>query len=176
MANDYLFGYTNRIMAEIIAYLMADKNFCNFVYYTDTKYDYEDLTQLEIPSSSKLYDKYFFVYRRVPEVIETVGAYVYFDIYRDIPMKLGSSIRTLTFTVTILIHHDCIRTLHGHRGMCIKDALEIALSNLSEGNTIGNIELSRVSPVLGLVKDFTGYTLQLKVDNFSPRFNRKYGE
>jgi len=41
---------------------------------------------------------------------------------------------------------------------------------------IGNIELSRLSPVLGLVKDYTGYTLQLKVDNFSPRFNQEFGE
>ena len=73
-------------------------------------------------------------------------------IYRDMPTKLGSPIRTLTFTVTILVHHDCIRTLHGHRGICIKDALEVALSNLSSSNTIGNIELSRLSPVLGLVK------------------------
>ena len=176
MANNYLFGYTNKIMAEIIAYLMMNKDFCNFVYYTDAKYDYQDITQLEIPTSSQLYDKYFFVYRRIPEVIETVGAYVYFDVYRDIPTKLGSPIRTLTFTATILVHHDCIKTMHGHRGICIKDALELALSNLSEGNTIGNIELSRVSPVLGLVKDFAGYTLQLKVDNFSPKFNRKYGE
>lgn len=176
MQNNYLFGYTNKIMAEIIAFLMQDKNFCNFTYYTDAKYDYSDITSLDMPSTSQLYDKHFFVYKRVPDVIEEAGAFVYFDIYRDIPTKLGSPIRSLTFTVTILVHHDCVKTIHGHRGICIKDSIELALSNLSNNNSIGDIELSRLSPVLGLVKDYTGYTLQLKVDNFSPRFTRKNGE
>ena len=176
MSNNLLFGYTNKIMAEIIAYLMSDKNFCNFVYYTDAKYEYTNLLELEMPSTSQLYDKCFFVYKRVPEVIEEAKAFVYFDLYREIPLRLGSPIRSLTFTATVLVHHDCIRTIHGHRGICVKDALELALGKLSQSNMIGNIELSRLSPVLGLVKDYTGYTLQLKVDNFSPRFNQEFGE
>ena len=176
MAKNPLFGYTNKIMAEITGYLLEDKNFCNFLYYTDKKYEYTDLTELEIPQSSEIYDKYFFVFKRIPEVVHEAKAFLYLDVYRDIPIKLGSPIRTITFTATILVHRDCVRCLHGHRGICIKDALETALADLSGKGSIGNIELSRVSPVLGLVEEYMGYTLQLKVDNFSPRFNSKYGE
>lgn len=176
MAKNPIYGYTNRIMAEISAYLLQDKNFCNFLYYTDKKYEYTDLTELEIPPTNEIYDKLFFVFKRIPEVVHEAKAFVYLDVYRDIPIKLGSPIRTITFTATILVHRDCVRCLHGHRGICIKDSLEIALAELSGKNTIGNIELSRVSPVLGLVEEYMGYTLQLKVDNFSPRFNNKYGE
>ena len=59
MAKNPLYGYTNRILAEITAYLLSNKDFCNFLYYTDEKYEYADLTRLDIPPSNEIYDKYF---------------------------------------------------------------------------------------------------------------------
>ena len=78
-----LYGYTNRILAEITAYLLSNKDFCNFLYYTDEKYEYADLTRLDIPPSNEIYDKYFFVFKRIPEVVKDAKAFVYLDVYRD---------------------------------------------------------------------------------------------
>ena len=85
MAKNPLYGYTNRILAEITAYLLSNKDFCNFLLILIKNMKYADLTRLDIPPSNEIYDKYFFVFRRIPEVVKDAKAFVYLDVYRDMP-------------------------------------------------------------------------------------------
>lgn len=166
-----LFGYTNKMLAEINAHILKNQNLLKFLYYTDYEYCEKDILIQENVSSSKIYNKKFFVYNRIPEIITEEGAFMYIDIYRSTPTSLGSKIRDVTFTVNILVHNNCISTIHGNRAICIYSAIEESLTDYVKKSSIGSVDILRVSPLLGLVKEFSGYAVQFRAYGFKDTEN-----
>lgn len=154
-----LYGVTNKILAEITSHILKHPDLCKFLYYTDNKYQYENLLEEEPVPASKIIDKKLFVYRRVPEVIEEVGAFMYIDLYRLTPTVLGGNVKEVSFAIDILVHYNCLKTSVGNRAVCIEEALESALSDYHKKSSLGKITLVRMQPILGLVDDYTGYTI-----------------
>lgn len=161
-----LYGQTNRMMAEINAHLLRHPDLGKFLYYTHHDYDELNILEQDVVSASELYDKHIFVYKRVPEVINEEGAYLFMNIYREMPTVLGGKIDSITFNIDILVHRDCLNTAHGNRTVCIYTAINKALSEFPLNSSIGNISINRVLPILGLIKDFEGYTLQYVAHGF----------
>lgn len=164
MGNE-LYGYTNNLMAEMTSHIFNCQDFLKFVYYSQDKGE-ENILLKDDLSVSKVLNKNIFMYKRLDEVIEESGAYVSIDIYRLTPTSIGSPIREVTFTVDVLVHKDCQYTVHGNRAICIMTALENALADYIRRSSIGQIDLVRVSPILGVVKDFGGYQLQFRAYGF----------
>lgn len=161
-----LYGYANRLMAEINSHLLKHPDLGKFLYYTHYDYDELNILEQDLVSASKLYDKNFFVYKRVPEVINEEGAYLFINIYRQTPTVIGGKIDNITFNIDILVHKDCLKTAHGNRVVCIYTAIDKALSEYQLKSSIGKISVSRVLPILGVIKDFEGYTVQYVAHGF----------
>lgn len=107
------------------------------------------------------------MYKRVEETVKDAGAYMFIDVYRITPTTIGGKIREVTFTVDILVHQDCVDTMHGNRAICILSALEEALGEYVKKHSIGSIDLIRVAPILGIIKQFTGYQMQFRAYGFN---------
>ena len=165
MANE-LYGYINKTLAEIHAHLLKHPELSKFLYYTDMEYSNKSILAQEKPSMSQIANKKIYIYKRIEDVVVDAGAYMFLDVYRITPTKLGGTIRELTFTVDILVHRNCIDTIHGNRSICIMCALEEALTDYVKKHTIGSVDLVRVAPILGVVKDFGGYSLQFRAYGF----------
>lgn len=161
-----LYGTTNKIMSEINTHLLKHPEFLKFLYYTSTEYKTKDILAQPKVSSSKIHNKKFFVFRRIPESITTEDAFVFIDVYRDMPTVVGGMLKQVTFTVSVLVHENCISTLHGNRAICICSAIEDAMENYQKNNAIGKVDLMRLSPLLGLQKEYTGYTMQFRASGF----------
>lgn len=161
-----LYGYTNKILAEIHAHLLKHPDLTKFLYYTDMEYSDKDILAEDKPPASKIANERLFIYKRVENVVRDAGAYMFLDVYRITPTKLGGTIREITFTVDILVHKDCIDTIHGNRSICIMCALEDALTDYVKKHAIGSVDLVRVAPILGVIKDFGGYSLQFRAYGF----------
>lgn len=164
-----LYGMTNKVMAEINAHILKHPDFCKFIYYTDAEYEDANILEQDIVPVSEIYNKKFYVYKRFPETIEEAGAYVFMNIYRNTPITIGGKVNTITFNVDILVHKDCLNTAHGNRVVCIYEALNEAITDCANISAIGNINLTRILPILGIVKDFEGYTVQYEAHTFKPR-------
>lgn len=167
MAKDLLYGSTNKIMAEITSHLLKHPELNKFLYYTDAEYEIKNILEEDIPPSSEIYDKNFAVYKRVPEVITESGAYMFINIYRIIPTTVGGKINGITINVDILVHEDCLRTIHGNRVICLCTALDEAMHDYTKKHTIGSANQIRILPLLGIVKDFEGYTIQYELHGFN---------
>lgn len=161
-----LYGFTNRILADITARIMSYPDLAKFLYYTDDKYKEENILILPSVKTSDIYDKKLYLYKRVPDVITTAGAYVYINIYRSTPTTIGGAINSTTFTVDILVHRECVTTAHGNRLVCIYTALNKALAQYNKSAVIGEVNLVRVAPILGVIKDFEGFSIQYECHGF----------
>lgn len=162
-----LYGYTNKVLAEIHAHLLKHPELTKFLYYTDNEYKEKDILEQEKPKISDIANKKIFMYKRVEKTVEDAGAYMFIDIYRITPTTIGGKIREVTFTVDILVHQDCVDTMHGNRAICILSALEEALGEYVKKHSIGSIDLIRVAPILGIIKEFTGYQMQFRAYGFN---------
>lgn len=162
-----LYGYTNKVLAEIHAHLLKHSELTKFLYYTDNEYKEKDILEQEKPKVSDIANKKIFMYKRVEETVKDAGAYMFIDVYRIIPTTIGGKIREVTFTVDILVHQDCVDTMHGNRAICILSALEEALGEYVKKHSIGSIDLIRVAPILGIIKQFTGYQMQFRAYGFN---------
>ncbi len=162
-----LYGYTNKVLAEIYAHLMKHPELTKFLYYTDNEYKEKDILEQEKPTISDIANKKIFMYKRVEETVKDAGAYMFIDVYRITPTKIGGKIREVTFTVDILVHQDCVDTMNGNRAICILCALEESLGEYVKKHSIGSIDLIRVAPILGIIKEFIGYQMQFKAYGFN---------
>lgn len=162
-----LYGRTNKVIAEINAHILKHKDLTKFLYYTGHEYEDVNILELDDVPTSEIYNKLFFVYKRFPEVINEAGAYIYMNIYRQTPLTLGGKVNSITFTIDVLVHKDYLTTAHGNRIVCIYEALNDAICNcVRNTTTIGGVNLVRIAPILGVVKDFDSYAIQYEAHTF----------
>lgn len=167
MSNMQLYGYINKIMAEVNAHILKHPELGKFIKYTDNKYIEQSILDEPVVKASDLVNKNYFMYKRVPNAIEVAGVYLYVNIYRQTSFKIGSNIKEVVFTTDMLVHKDCLITVHGNRLICLVTAMEDALSSYVKKSAIGDIDLIRISPLLGVIKDYEGYSMQFRVYGFN---------
>lgn len=161
-----LYGKTNEILADINSKILQHDDLCKFLYYTDAQNANEDILSKEKVDTNKILNKRYFVYRRIPNVIKEAGAYMSIDFYKPAPWRIGGYVDEIYFNIDLLIHIDCLSTIHGNRAFCIMEALDRALYEYIKGS-IGNIDVVRVDPILGLEKNFIGYSIKYRAFGFN---------
>lgn len=164
-----LIGLPNRVVNSISNILLNDPRVINFLYYTSKEDEYAEILDKEVPPSSTLIDKNFFIGRRIPIPITDVGAFlsVRTATYRPDYMNHGDYIKLAQIDISIICHKDCQRTLYGTRDITLVALIQDALSKKDLSGIADHYRIISVSDILGLHVDYSGYTIKLEITGFS---------
>lgn len=167
--NNLIYGLPNRIMSELSAKIFSSPKLLNYIYYTDKEYENVDLFSLEPPSASSLVGENIFIGRRIPNLMEKVGAFIDIRVNRYEPLvnkKSVKMIKNVDIDIDVVCHVDCQTTLRGTRDITIVTLLQEILEN-EDLSGIGNVEIYSTTEILGLHTDFNGYQLRIKITGFN---------
>ena len=162
-----LYGLGNVIISEVATRLMANPDFNKLVYYKNVDEDGEDILSmpdLEDPIG-QLYKKQVWLHRRPDKVLHSqdVNVFITLDDFRNYSAK-DHGIKTLTFTVSALVHKECLLTPNGSRDIallcCISDIIE--KDRYFKG--LGRCNIYRVNHLFGLGMEYSGYEIVCRVD------------
>ena len=64
-----LYGYTNKVLAEIHAHLLKHPELTKFLYYTDIEYQNKDILEQEKPSARDIANKKIFIYKNFENLV-----------------------------------------------------------------------------------------------------------
>ena len=163
------YGLPNRIMSELSAKIFSSPNLLKYIYYTDKEHANVDIFELETPKVSELINKNICIGRRIPKIMERVGAFLDIRVNRYEPrlsQRSAKIIKDVEIDIDIICHEACQTTLRGTRDITIVTLLQEALENeLLTG--IGEVEIYSTTEILGLHEDFSGYQLRVKVTGFN---------
>lgn len=167
-----LYGLGNVIVSEIATRLMTNSDFNKLVYYKDVDEDGEDILSmpdLEDPVS-ELYRKQVWLHRRPDKVLhnQDVNVFITLGDFRNESAK-NKDIKTMTFTVAVLVHKECLLTPNGSRDIallcCISDIIE--KDDYFKG--LGDCKVYRVNHLFGLNLEYSGYEIICKVDGINSK-------
>ena len=167
-----LYGLGNVIISEVANRLMTNSDFNKLVYYKDIDEDGEDILSmpdLEDPVT-ELYKKQVWVHRRPDKVLheQDVNVFITLDDFRNDSAK-DTSIKTMTFTVSVLVHKECLATPNGMRDIallcCVSDIIE--KDRYFKG--LGRCNVYRINHLLELSTGYSGYEIICRVDGIQTK-------
>lgn len=162
---DVIYGLPSRVMAELSSQLFKHEHLSKMLFYTDKKYEKESILNQKKISWSKLKDKNIFVGRRVPIVLKISGAFISFRVFNCYPHSTGAGIGNVEIDVDIIVHKDCLNTIHGARDIVIVEMVNEALMNI-DMSTLGRVKVLETYDIRDIPIEYSGYTVKFMVQGF----------
>ena len=138
------------------------------MYYTSEEDANVDIFAKALPSIGDLIDKNFYVGRRIPYVVNEVGAWLGIRIcsYKPQYMKNGNLIKEVQANIDIICHNDCQKTLRGTRDITILTLVQDTLDS-EDLEGIGDYRIISTSEILGLPIEYSGYTIKIETTGWN---------
>ncbi len=169
MAN-YIYGLPNRCISELSAKILSSPKLLNYIYYTDREHEDVDIFALPTPNAIELINEHIFIGRRIPRLMDKVGAFIGMRVNRYEPVSNKKSpllIKKADIDIDVICHKDCQTTLRGTRDITIITILQEILENEDLTGIASNVEIISTTEILGLDVDFSGYQLKLRITGFN---------
>lgn len=165
---DKVVSTSNKILSEVSAKIFENENIMKFLYYTDKKYEDQSILDEPKVSPSKLINKYIFINRRVPTPLTEAGAFISMRFYDYGGKSVGRNIKKMVIDIDVIVHEDCINTIHGTRDTFLIDAIQDSL-DCPLPSSVGKCEVKRTYDILGLNVKYNGFTVRMEVDAFDKK-------
>lgn len=162
-----IFGLPNRIVAELGAEIMESEEVCKFLHYTDF---IEPTDILSLPPVSNapqhILNKRLFVGRRIPVVLNKVGAFMYIDFHSLYDHSTQATpLKVVVVQCNIIAHHTCMNTRNGSRLVALMCGVNDAIDGKSLSG-VGVCKVRRCEPITGLSVDYSGISIKIEVEGF----------
>lgn len=166
--NDRVTSVSNKIISEIAAKLFECDDIMKFLYYTDKKYENQSIFDELKVSPAKIINKCIFINRRIPTPLTNTGAFMAIRFYDYGGKSVGKNIKKMLIDIDIIVHEDCMTTMHGTRDTFLIDAVQNAL-DCSLPSSVGKCKVKRTYDILGLNTKYSGFTVRMEVDAFNKK-------
>lgn len=165
-----LYGMANQIMSEMLIRLMTNEEFYKLVYYKDAKdTDILSMPNLDDPITT-LYKEQVWPRRRPQTVLHEQDVHVFLSLtdFRNENAR-SKNIKTMTFSVGLLVHENCIDTYNGNRDIALLECIQNIIENDKYFNSLGECGTFRVTPLYGIALEYSGFELICKIDGIKAR-------
>lgn len=157
-----VYGLPNRVMTDLSSQLFKHEHLSKMLYYTDKQYENEDILIQKKVSWSKLKDKNIFVGRRIPIVLKLSGAFISFRVFDYYPYN-KNGIYNIEIDIDVIVHQDCMKTIHGTRDITIVTMIHEALQDKTLTG-IGECSILNTYDIRDLDAEYSGYSIRVKVE------------
>ena len=159
-----LIGLSNRIMNDMVGALLSSQEVCKLLTVYD---DVDILEEEDLNNTYWLFNKHIFINRRVPQLLDKVGAYVTIRMSdcRDRSTSKTKILEEGYIEVYIIIHNSILHTQNGSRDVALVSFIKDILGdeNLS---TLGKVSIEEVKDIYQLPTDYAGYSISFKYDGY----------
>ena len=165
-----VYGLPNRVVAEISSKIFENPKVLNYIYYTGKEYEDIDLFSLEPPMIDELVNENIFIGRRIPKLMQKVGAFLDIRVnrYEPQPTRKGEkALKWVEVDIDILCHVECQSTIRGTRDITIVTLLQEIFENEDLTGVSNGAEITSVTEILGLDANYNGYRLKLSITGFN---------
>ena len=127
------------------------------------------MPDLEDPVS-QLYRKQVWLHRRPDKVLheQDVNVFITLNDFRNESAK-NPNIKTITFTVSALVHKECLLTPNGSRDIALLCCIEDIIEKDDYFKGLGRCNVYRVNHLFGLGLEYSGYEIICKVDGIQAK-------
>lgn len=164
--NNGIYGLPNRVMTNLSAQLFKHEHLSKMLYYTDKKYETEDILNQKKVSWSKLKDKNIFIGRRIPLVLKESGAFISFRVFDYYPHN-KQGIYNVEIDIDVIVHQDCMKTTHGTRDITMVAMIHEALANADLTGIAKKCDIGNTYDIRDLDAEYNGYTCKVKIEGFT---------
>ena len=163
-----IYGLPNLFVNAIATKLLSNENLIKYLYYTSEEDENIDIFTKSLPPVGDLINKTIYIGRRVPFVVNKVGAWLGIRVcsYKPQYMKNGNLIKEVQANIDIICHNDCQQTLRGTRDITILTLVQDTLDG-EDLEGIGEYRIISTSEILGLPVEYSGYTIKIEVTGWS---------
>lgn len=163
-----IYGLPNLFINAIATKLLSNDNLVKYLYYTSKDDANIDIFAQKLPSIGDLIDKNIYIGRRIPFIVNEVGAWLGIRVcsYKPQYMKNGNLIKEVQANIDIICHNDCQKTLRGTRDITILTLVQDTLDG-EDLEGIGEYRIISTSEILGLPVEYSGYTIKVETTGWS---------